>query len=42
MGITCKTTGKMKSMLKKVDDAVLKEKEEKVKREKREKQKNKQ
>lgn len=42
MGITCKTTGKMRSMLKKVDDAVLKEKEEKVKREKREKQKNRQ
>lgn len=42
MGITCKTTGKMRSMLKKVDDAILKEKEEKVKREKREKQKNKQ
>lgn len=36
MGITCKTTGKMRSMLKKIDNAVLKEKEEKVKREKRE------
>jgi len=33
MGITCKTTGKMRSMLKKVDNEVLKEKE-KIKREK--------
>lgn len=36
MGITCKTTGKMRSVLKKVDNEALKEKEEKVKREKRE------
>lgn len=33
MGITCKTTGKMRSMLKKVDNEALKEKE-KIKREK--------